>query len=197
VQVIQFSTVWWDDTLVKWLASNKGSNTSAAGGPDGAGAGAAGEFAVWHNLNHPAIIPGSKTLLTFLGDPQSSIFEALPNATVQAVVLKRLREQHPRVRIPEPTAFFISRHGYDAKSYGAYSISFAGWNDEHHKTLAQPILACNRTLIQLAGEAMCDDLNGYTHGAFQSGRESAARFLHHQGKGPDPATIGALSLCNH
>lgn len=50
--------------------------------------------------------------------------------------------------------------------------------------------------IQLAGEAMCDDLNGYTHGALQSGKEAAARYLHGQGKGPDPSTVGALSLCN-
>ena len=45
--------------------------------------------------------------------------------------------------------------------------------------------------MRLAGEAMCDNLNGYTHGALLSGREAAERFLHAQGKGPKP-----LSLCN-
>lgn len=145
--------------MAKWLSANKGSNRSAAGGPDGAGPNAAGAFSLWHNLNHRSILPGSKTLLTFLGDPQSSVYEGveptaghpspwrvhpqegpspaalmlircapegLPNATVQAAVVKRLREQHPHATIPEPTAFFISRHGYDKNTHGAYSISFAG-----------------------------------------------------------------------
>ena len=68
--VLQFPSVWWDDTLRKWLSANKGANRSAAGGPDGGGAAAAGEFAVWHNLNHGSLLPGSQTLVTFLGDPQ-------------------------------------------------------------------------------------------------------------------------------
>jgi len=44
---------------------------------------------------------------------------------------------------------------------------------------------------------MCDDLNGYTHGAYQTGVESAARYLFERGLGPDPAEDAALSLCNH
>jgi monoamine oxidase len=189
--------VWWNNDIPKWLASNRGSNSSAAGGPDGAGVAAAGEFAVWHNLNHKEVLPGSQTLLTFLADPQSSVYEGMPDEAVKTELLKRLKLQHPDVTIPQPSDFFISRHGYDINSYGAYSISFAGWDDANHPTLAQPATACGKVRIRLAGEAMCDDLNGYTHGAYQSGRESAAQFLFTHGLGPDPALDGALSLCNH
>ena len=150
----------------------------------------AGEFAVWHNLNHPSLLPGSHTLLTFLGDPQSSRYERMTNAQVSAAVVKRLREQHPRLAVPEPTDFFISRHGYDVNSYGAYSISLVGWDDAGHRVLAQPVKdACNTTRIQLAGEAMCDDLNGYTHGAYQTGKESVGRYLFDYGKGSVEYTV--------
>ena len=50
---------------------------------------------------------------SFLGDPQSSHYEGMPDAPVQAALMARLREQHPNRTIPEPSAFFISRHGYD------------------------------------------------------------------------------------
>ena len=137
--VIQFPTVWWDNNLTKWLSANQGSNESAAGGTDGGGDNAAGEFSLWHNLNHDKFLPRSQTLLTFLGDPQSSRYEALPSAVVQHAVVERLRKQHPRASIPEPTDFFISRHGFDTKSYGAYSISLAGWKDTQHTQMTQPI----------------------------------------------------------
>ena len=68
--VVQFPSVFWNNSMQKWLQSNAGSNGSAAGGPDGDGENAAGEFCVWHNLNHASLLPGSQTLLTFLGDPQ-------------------------------------------------------------------------------------------------------------------------------
>ena len=65
--------------------------------------------------------------------------------------------------------------------------------------LSAPIKdACGKVRVRLAGEAMCDNLNGYTHGALQSGKEAAARVLHamRQGQGPDPALDAALSLCD-
>ena len=44
---------------------------------------------------------------------------------------------------------------------------------------------------------MCDDLNGYTHGAYQIGKETAAAYLHAAGKGPNPKDIPALSMCDY
>ena len=96
----------WDDHLAKWLHSN-----------DPNGVGASGEFTLWHNLNHPSLLPGSHTLLSFLGDPQSSHYEGLPDETVKAALMKRLRAQFPNRTIPPPSDFFISRHGYDKNTY--------------------------------------------------------------------------------
>jgi len=190
--VVQFPRVWWDDGMLKWLSANHGSNQSR------------GEFSLWHNLNHASLLPGSQTLLTFLGDPQSSLYEGMADADVRAALMRRLRAQHPRTRIPDPLSFFISRHGYDPNTHGAYSFFEPGWRDKYFATLTRPLAArCGAAQggeevvrVRLAGEAMCDDLSGYTHGGYQSGREAAAAYLHGAGKGPDPRDHDELSLCN-
>jgi len=191
---VQFPDVWWDDGLFKWLSANHGANQSARRG-------ASGEFAVWHNLNHASLLPGSQTLLSFLGDPQSSRYEGMADADVQEAVLGRLREQHPERHVPEPTALFISRHGYDPNSYGAYSYFMPGWSDRFYSTLKKPLKAScsagqSELRVRFAGEAMCDNLAGYTHGGYQSGLEAAAHYLYDEGKGPNPQTLDHLCLCD-
>ena len=105
------------------------------------------------------------------GDPQSSHYEGLPDAVVKAALMARLRSQHPNKTIPEPSDFFISRHGYDNNTYGAYSVSFAGWKDKDHAELRKPLRNCGDDpegppppahipVVRMAGEAMCDDMNG-------------------------------------
>ena len=133
------------------------------------------------------------------------------------------------MEVPEPSAFFISRHGYDRNTHGAYSFFQPGWRDKFFEALTQPLKATgcgggggetveveetgeeareeageeaegrkkkHEVRVRFAGEAMCDDLSGYTHGGYQSGREAAAAYLHEVGKGPDPRKHDELSLCN-
>ena len=52
------------------LAAVSGAKVLPTGGGSSEQA-APGEFSLWHNLNHAHLLPGSKTLLTFLGDPQA------------------------------------------------------------------------------------------------------------------------------
>lgn len=143
----------------------------------------------------------------------------LPTYTFQAAVMSRLRMQHPNIEVPDPVAFFISRHGYDPLSRGAYSGFEPGWKVKFFKVLDQPLTCCNNESsagtwrgggdvheegakkaamprVFFAGEAMCGALNGFTHGALQSGIEVAARLLHERGLGPNPQHIDELSLCN-
>jgi hypothetical protein len=166
---------------------------------------ASGEFCEWQNLDHETLLPGSRTLLSFLGDPQSSRYEGQPDAVAQAAAMKALRAQNPELSIPDPVAFFISRHGFDPLSYGAYSGFEPGWRDKYMRTLQTPLRAAgacsaaqggaNATRVRFAGEAVCDDFGGFTHGGRQSGVEVAAWYLYEQGKGPDPSTRDELKLC--
>merc|ERR1712196_385815 len=115
----------------------------------------------------------------------------MPTEGVQAAAMARLRAIFPGKEVPEATDFFISRHGHDPLSYGAYSGWEPGWKGSMWKTLIEPatVKGCppnlhgaNRPLthmaVQFAGEAMCDNLGGYTHGAYISGREVVGNYLH-------------------
>ena len=193
--LFQWSEIWWDDSLTRWVSANKNANTSAK----------SGEFSEWQNLNHASMLPGSNILLSFLGDPQSSRYEGMLDAEVEAAALARVREQNPSKTIGKPTDFFISRHGYNELSFGAYSDFKPGWKDKFMTTMKEPLKAreCKdghgphvRTRIRWAGEAMCDDLSGFTHGGLQSGVEAAAHYLFEHELGPKPGNDDRLSLCN-
>ena len=184
----------WKD-LPRWVSAN-------AAGPDER-SWMSGMFSEWQNLNHATMIPGSNMLLSFLGDPQSSYYEGQPDAVGQAAAMLALRAQNPELSIPDPVAFFISRHGYDELSYGAYAGYLPGWKDIFIETLLTPLSAQGCTpgsptgekRVRFSGEATCDDLDGFTHGGLQSGIETAAMYLYDTGKGPNPAHSVKTSLC--
>jgi len=184
--VFQFPTVWWDDSLPRWLSAIKGAATSAA----------SGEFAEWQNLNHASLVPGSQTLLGFVGGPQSTKYEAMGDDEVKATAMAALRAQHPQKSIPDPVAFYLSRWGRTSVTYGAYSGHKPGFNgNDYFKTMMKPVKVNKQARIRFAGEAMCDNLNGYTHGGRQTGLEVAARYLYSVNKGPNPDNDDSLSLC--
>jgi len=180
--LIQFPSVWWDDSLPAWVAANEGGKAEK------------GLFTAWHNLNYESMVPGSNTLLTFLGEPEASEFGTFDQRDLLLAVMKRLRSQHPNMTIPDGVAAWLKNWGNDPLTYGAYAyaephVSWKGlWK--------MPLKACKKTVVQFAGEATCDDLDGYTHGALQSGKEAAARYMYEVGKGPNPKHHDALSLCS-
>lgn len=180
--LLQFPKVWWDNSLPRWISANHGGHNMS------------GAFTEWQNLNN--LVPGSQTLLSFLGDPEASKYQAMQDADIQAAAMARLRLQHPGVDIPDAIAFFISRWGTDPKFYGAYTVMEPGWKDKFSQTIKKPLKACHKTIVRFAGEAMCDNMNGYTHGGYQTGKEAAARFLHEFHKGPNPNNDDKLSLCD-
>jgi len=178
--VFQFPTVWWDDSLPRWLSAIKGAATSAA----------SGEFAEWQNLNHASLVPGSQTLLGFVGGPQSTKYEAMGDDEVKATAMAALRAQHPQKSIPDPVAFYLSRWGHTTVTYGAYSGYGKGFDDDSfYSTMMKPVKVHKQARIRFSGEAMCDDLSGFTHGAYQSGLEVAAQYLYSVNKGPNPDSV--------
>jgi monoamine oxidase len=184
--ILQFPSVWWDNSLNRWLSANKGANTSEA----------SGEFAEWQNFNHEKMLPGSQILLNFMGDPQSSKYEGMSNDDVQVAAMAALRAQHPQKTIPDPVAFFMSRWSRAGGAYGAYSGWAIGMKDKAFSQLIKPLKDSNKNeRVYFAGEAMCDDLSGFTHGARQSGREVVAKYLYSVGKGPNPSKTDHLNLC--
>jgi len=180
--LIQFPTVWWDNSLPAWLSAQAGGHQSA------------GNFTPWHNMNHAERIPGSKTLLTFLGEPETSLYGDLSESELLGVMMDRLRRAHPDKNIPDGVAAWMKNWGSDPLFYGAY-VDYApgvSWSGKWKKSLKRH----GKMVVQFAGEAACSSMDGYTHGALYSGVQAAANYLYQIGQGPDPSTDDALSLCD-
>lgn len=163
---LQFPEVFWDNSASKWLAAN--------------GDGDAGEFPEYVNFNHADRVPGSNTLLLFLGNPESVKYENMEDADVSAAVMKKLRKQFPKA--VDPVAFHITRWGLDPLAFGCYSTLKPGFVDDSYSSIVKPLKAGKHSKVYMAGEAMCDDLSGSTYGAYQSGRQQALTYLHTAGK---------------
>lgn len=180
--LVQFPEVWWDDSIPAWISANEG-------GMDNRGL-----FTVWHNMNAEGFMPGSNTLLSFLGEPEASIYGLHTEAELIPVLMERFRAQNPGKTIPEATAAWLKNWGNDPLTYGAYAYDEPGisWSAKWKK----PLKKNKKTIVQFAGEATCDNLDGYTHGALQSGKEAAANYLHEFAGGPNPENHDELNLCN-
>jgi len=180
--LIQFPSVWWDNSIPAWISANEGGKSNR------------GLFTAWHNMNMDGFIPGSNTLLTFLGEPEASIYGAMTEAELLPILVERLRAQNPSLTIPEATAAWTKNWGNDPLHYGAYAYSEPGvsWKT----TWKKPLKDNKKTIVQFAGEATCDNLDGYTHGALQSGKEAAAIYLHEYKNGPNPEKDDEFNLCN-
>lgn len=179
--LIQFPSVWWDNTLPAWVSAN-------AGGKD-----ARGLFTAWHNLHHDTMIPGSNTLLTFLGEPEASVYGLMTEEELLPIITNRLRAQNPNKTVPDGVAAWLKNWGNDPNTEGAYAYAEPGisWSGKWKK----PLKKDKKKIVTFAGEATCDMMDGYTHGAMQSGKEAAAAYLYENGLGPNPANDDALSLC--
>lgn len=181
--LIQFPSVWWDNSLPAWVAANTGGEARQ------------GNFTVWHNLNYDNQMPGSNTLLSFLGEPEATNYGNIDEADLIALVTERLRAQNPKKDIPDGVAAWLKNWGNDPLTYGAYAYAEPGvsWSTKWKK----PLKACKhkQSIVQFAGEATCGNLDGYTHGALASGKNAAAQYLYDSGVGPDPAEDDELNLC--
>ena len=182
---LQFPSAWWDNKRTRWVSVIDGASSTAE----------ADHFTRWRNLNHKEVLPGSNILLAFLGDPQSSYYEALPDVDVQEAAMKQLRRQHPNIAIPDPVNFYMSRHGYDRTRYGAFAVERAKWSDKYSGFQEGIEHSDGETRIRFAGEAFCPSFSGWTHGALLSGISQAAYYLFDNNLGPDPTEDDRLVLC--
>lgn len=180
--LIQFPSVWWDNTLPAWISTNHGGESKQ------------GNFTVWHNLNVEGMMPGSNTLLSFLGEPEATKYGLLTEPEIIKLVTDRLRLQNPKKTIPDGVAAWLKNWGNDPLFYGAYAYAEPGvsWSAKWKK----PLKVNKKTVVQFAGEAACDQLDGYTHGALASGKQAAASYLYEHGLGPDPSSDDMLYLCD-
>jgi hypothetical protein len=170
----------WRDPF--WQSAMGNASMMLAAGRDGE----KGDLPLVRNMN--AYINGSNALFVDVFEPQSSQFEAMSDEDAMAELLHRLSGLFPDAKIGKPTAFHMTRHGLDPLSRGAYTI-----NNTHGEPFrAMTALlndACGAPRVLWAGEAACDMLNGYAHGAYEAGQRAAGQILNLTGHGPAPPSI--------
>ena len=95
--LIQFPTVWCDDSLPAWLSAKVGGQQSA------------GNFALWH----PNGIPGSwlQHAADVLGEPETSLCGDLSESELLEVMMDRFRRAHPDKNIPDGVAAWMKKLG--------------------------------------------------------------------------------------
>merc|ERR1712166_241997 len=123
--LVQFPSVWWDNSVPAWISANEGGKDER------------GEFVVWHNMNADGFVPGSKTLLSFLGEPQAMTYGLMTEAEIMPVIMERLRAQNPNIDIPDASAAWLKNWGNDPLTEGAYMYSEPGisWSAKWKKAL--------------------------------------------------------------
>jgi len=139
--LIQFPSVWWDNSLPAWISTNHGGESQQ------------GNFTVWHNLNVEGMMLGSNTLLSFLGEPEATKYGLLTEPEIIKLVTERLRLQNPRKSIPDGVAAWLKNWGNDPLFYGAYADMGPGVN--WSTKWKHPLKAGKKTVVQIAGEAAC------------------------------------------
>jgi len=157
----QFEDVFWDDTAARWLSADD----------------ELGAFPEWHNMNHKLHVPGSKTLFIWLGQPQSTKYEAMSDDDVTKALMDYIRRHYPGKTIKDPVAFHITRHSLDPNRYGSYSGFKFGWTEHDYDVMVRPLKANGDDKVYFAGEHTCNDLSGFTHGAYIRGGEVAKDYL--------------------
>lgn len=180
--LIQFPSVWWDNSMPAWVAANEGGEANQ------------GKFTVWHNLNAEGQMPGSNTLLSFIGEPEATNYGLLEEADLLALLMERLRAQNPNKNLPEGTTAWLKNWGNDPLTYGAYPYAEPGVS--YSPKWKADLKSGKKSIVQFSGEGTCGELGGYTHGAMQSGKESAAKYLHEYKNGPNPSKSDELHLCS-
>ena len=172
---LQFDVAFWENSTAAdgsiWAADGGGAAPPSQWLMGGE---LEGELVEWHNLDHPTLIPGSRTLVGMATGTQATAYETMPDAELRAVAMRRLRTHWPSA--PEPVAFHATRHGLDPLSFGAYSANALGFDG--FDLQQEPLRDTNGSLrVMFAGEHVCSSLQGYLQGAWESGHRAVTRWL--------------------
>jgi polyamine oxidase len=161
---LQFKHNFWAHRGSQWLqAAYFGTET---GGPY--------EF---HDFG--AYIPGFNTLFSYVVGRTANEWEPLSDEEAQERLMRRLRLafSHENITIPEPSAFYMTRHGSDPLMRGAYSTVKLGITAANFTAMIQPLASAGEDGVFFAGEHTCGSFMGYVHGAYFSGLNAAHKVL--------------------
>jgi monoamine oxidase len=128
-----------------------------------------GRWAEFFSLWRPTGLP---ILMGFNAGAFGREIEAWSDAEIVQDAMDALRDMFGK-RIPQPSAFQLSRWASDPFAYGSYSYLPPGATRETRAVLAEPL----SDKLVLAGEATSAEHSATVHGAYLSGLRAAAQLI--------------------
>ncbi|XP_020574525.1 polyamine oxidase [Phalaenopsis equestris] len=124
-----------------------------------------GYYAVWQHFERE--YPGAHVLLVTVTDDESRRIEQQPDSVTKAEAMEVLREMFGK-NIPEATDIFVPRWWSDRFYKGTFSNWPIGVNRYEYDQIRAPV-----GRVYFTGEHTSEHYNGYVHGAYLAGIDSA------------------------
>ncbi|KAJ1323738.1 polyamine oxidase [Microdochium nivale] len=134
-----------------------------------------GRYPVWQNLNAPGFFNGSAgdgyVLFNTHVDAEAHRVARMTDKDVQDEAMIKLREMYG-ADIPDPLDIVVPRWDLDPLFMGSYSNWPLGQLEQHHSNLRQPV---DGNKVYFTGESNSREMFGYVQGAWEDGKQTAAR----------------------
>uniref|UniRef100_A0A0D9XIZ7 Amine oxidase domain-containing protein n=1 Tax=Leersia perrieri TaxID=77586 RepID=A0A0D9XIZ7_9ORYZ len=125
-----------------------------------------GYFPVWQHLENE--YPGSNILLVTVTDDESRRIEQQTDEETKAEAMEVLRKMFPNEDVPEATDILVPRWWSDRFFRGSFSNWPIGVDRYEYDLIRAPV-----GRVYFPGEHTSERYNGYVHGAYLAGKDSA------------------------
>ncbi|KAK3148119.1 hypothetical protein QOZ80_3BG0290920 [Eleusine coracana subsp. coracana] len=125
-----------------------------------------GYYGMWQSFEKE--YPGANVLLVTVTDDEARRIEQQPDNTTMAEAVAVLRRMFPDVDVPDATDIYVPRWWSNRFYKGSYSNWPIGVNRYEYDQLRAPV-----GRVYFTGEHTSEHYNGYVHGAYLAGIDSA------------------------
>lgn len=125
-----------------------------------------GYYGMWQSFEEE--YPGANVLLVTVTDQESRRIEQQPDNTTMAEAVAVLRRMFPDEDVPDATDIYVPRWWSNRFFKGSYSNWPIGVNRYEYDQLRAPV-----GRVYFTGEHTSEHYNGYVHGAYLAGMDSA------------------------
>ncbi|XP_047074288.1 polyamine oxidase 1-like [Lolium rigidum] len=125
-----------------------------------------GYYGMWQSFEEE--YPGANVLLVTVTDQESRRIEQQPDNTTMAEAVAVLRRMFPGEDVPDATDIYVPRWWSNRFFKGSYSNWPIGVNRYEYDQLRAPV-----GRVYFTGEHTSEHYNGYVHGAYLAGLDSA------------------------
>ncbi|XP_021378631.1 spermine oxidase-like [Mizuhopecten yessoensis] len=133
----------------------------------------------WYRKIYSLEVTGGNVLVGWLSGKEALYMESLTEEQVGQDIVSFLKKFLKKKDIPQPKKVIRTRWGNNRYTRGSYSFIQVGASMSDTELLAEPVFgsASDKPQLLFAGEATHSEYYSTTHGALETGKREATRFL--------------------